>query len=177
MKQKTLFLSVCILILCLLSGCVITPGQSKPVISDDTVTVHLFAKDYIGKEKAEVESLLGGFVQEEYYNGGLIYKFARSDMWFWFGVYSAPYAEVPSDATCCLVIAPLAEAAVFETETVSANELSEKLGFSFTEPTYNELDCLYNYAAEQDGISCFVTCADDGTVFVNEDIATYTLAK
>lgn len=177
MKQKTLFLSVCILILCLLSGCVLTPGLNEPVVSDDTVSVHLFAKDYIGKEKAEIESLLGGFVQEEYYNGGLIYNFARSDMWFWFGTDSKSFAEVPNHATCCFILAPLSETADFESETVSAKELSEKLGFSFTEPVYNELDCIYNYTAEQNGISCFVTCADDGTVSVGNDIATYTLAK
>lgn len=175
MKRKAFFLSICMIFSCFLSGCMLAPGRSKPVISDDTVTVRLHAQDYIGREKAEVESLLGGFVQEEYYNGGLIYRFARSNMWFWFGTDAETFDQIPNNAKCCFVLAPLAEAASFNAETVSAATLSEKLDMAFFGPAYNELDCVYNFSAEKNGIACTVSCNENGIASVKDDFVTYSL--
>ncbi len=177
MKSKGILLVISILLLYLLSGCVVSPDSAKPVVSDDTVSVRLFAKDYIGKDKAQIESLLGGFVQEEYYNGGLIHQFARSDMWFHFGTDSETYADVPKSATCCFVLAPLQDAGHFDNETISGAELSETLGMDFGAPVYDEMDCMYNYVAEQDSISCLVSCDDNGIVSVKEDFITYSLVR
>lgn len=178
MKRKGIVLLICIYLVFLLSGCMLVlPHRAKPVVSDDTVSVRLFAKDYIGKDRAQIESLLGGFVKEEYYNGGLLYNFARSDMWFWFGTDAESYEQVPADATCCFVMAPLSDAAAFSDTSVSGKELSLKLGFDFRKPIFNEMDSLFQYSAEKDGISCVVSCGEDGVASTSEDFVIYSLVK
>lgn len=177
MKRKGILLLTGLLSLCLLSGCITRRlDNALPVISTQKpIQVNLFSKDYIGKDKVEVEALLGGFVQEEYYNGGLIYKFSGSDMWFWFGTNSDTYNDVPNDAACCFVMAPLSDAAAFTEDSVSKDALSNALGFSFDEPVFNEMDEIYNYYAVENGISCTVSCSDDGTVSIENDYIIYAL--
>lgn len=178
MKRNITWLLIGILSVYLLMGCVRIPKETVPASGkQETVEVHLYAADYLGKSKQEVTALLGGFVEEMYYNGGMIYRFARSDMWFWFGNEAASFSEVPEDAACSFVMAPLSVAADFSSYVVSGEELSQTLGFSFGEPSYNEMDEMYNYIATENGISCTVSCGEDGIASVKDDYITYMVEK
>ena len=178
MKRTITWILIGALAFSALCGCVWIPKETVPASGEqETVKVHLYAADYLGKSKAEIASLLGGFTEETYYNGGMIYKFSRSDMWFWFGNDTAAFADVPEDAACCFVMAPLSLAADFASYVVSEEELSETLGFSFGEPSYNEMDEMYNYIATENGVTCIVSCSEDGIASVKDDYITYMVEK
>lgn len=173
MKRNICLAGMSLLCFVLLCGCLGHTKQTVPAMSEETVKIDLFAKDYLNKSKTQIETLLGGLVEEEYYNGGLIYRFARADMWFWFGTDSVSFSQVPEDALCCFVMAPLSSAADFASYAVSEPELSETLGFSFGTHTFNEMDGIWNYAATEGGITCIVSCNENGVVSVKDDFITY----
>lgn len=178
MKRTITFILIAVFTCSLLMGCVWIPKETVPVSGkEETVKVHLYAADYLGKTKQEVTTLLGGFAEEMYYNGGMIYRFARSDMWFWFGDDAASFAATPEGAECSFVMAPLSLAADFASYVLSETELSETLGFSFGAPSYNEMDEMYNYIATENGVTCTVSCSEDGIASVKDDYITYMVEK
>lgn len=177
MKKSGLLLLISLFATCLLTGCSLQQNGALPVSGTDTVQINLYAKEYLGVSKSQIEPLLGGLVEEEYYNGGLIFRFSRSDIWFGFGCGTDSFPDIPEDAQCEFILAPLKSAADFEKAFLSEADLTEKLGFSFGDPSFNEHDGIYDYYAEENGIICSVSCSEDGTVSLDEDYVTYWIDK
>ena len=173
MKKRGLLLCIALLASLLLSGCAFEKKDSMPAIGSSAVTIQLFAGDYLGRTKAEIESLLGGYVDEEYYNGGLIFRFSRSDMWFGFGYAMEDYTAIPDDAACTFVLASLDDAAAFDKAFLYKEDLNEKLGLSFEGPSFNEHDGIYDFYAETDAFFCSVSCNESGIAVLDEDYITY----
>ena len=98
-------------------------------------------------------------------------------MWFWFGEKANSFDEVSDDDKCVYVMAPLYEAADFAKSIITKDELSSSLGYSFSSQEFNEHDGIYMYSAKRDGISCTVSCSEDGTVSTENDYVIYQTAK
>lgn len=175
-KRIYLFLSVALGI-CLLSGCskpaLPKAGNSAGIGTIGEDAPRRYAQDYLRMTKAEIESELGEKDRETDYGGALVYKFKNADLWFWFGGDWQDYSKIPDSAECVFVLASLRDAADFDEGPISRDTLSAALGFAFSTPAFDEHEGLFEYTAEKDGVSCTVSCAEDGTASPDNDYVIY----
>ncbi len=167
---------------CLLSGCgkldaLFGLNLNKSITVDGKNEPRRYAKDYLNLTKGEIEAALGRKTQEEYYGGALIYRFEKANMWFWFGGSDQSFDEIPQDAQCVYVTCVLRDAADFDADTISQSTLSSALGFYFDEPEFDEHDGVFKYFSEKDGIHCSVSCAENGTASVYDDVVVYKIIE
>lgn len=171
-KLHCLFCSLLAFVL-LVSACSI-PGSPSSKKETDARNKY-YAGDYLAMTKSEIETLLGNKVTEMYYNGGKIYQYEKSLVWFSFDDPQENYDDIPKDAQCFYVMASLRQAATFKRLTVDRNELSETLKFSFGEPEFIEHDGIFMMSAENKAAYCSVSCTEEGIASIDEDYIVYTL--
>lgn len=168
---------LCALLLC---GCS-APAVLRQVFAPDSIAEEKAApplvRDFLGMTKQEVTAALGDVRQQTYYGGAMVFQLAGADMWFWFGSDTETFDDVPPDARCVFVMAPLRDAAQFHETSVNGDALSRTLGVSFGAPQFDAHDGTYVYTAVQDGVQCTVSCNDDGTADTETDYIIYQLAS
>ncbi len=171
----TLFLTACMLIGCTAQQNSKTNQSAKPTATStpEPVQITRFAEDYLGLTLAQIESMLGSISAEEYYNGGLIFRFKQSDIWFGFGSGTESYPNIPKNSSCVYILAPLTDAAAFDYAVLTKEDISKELGYSFEDMSYDEHDGIYQYYAEKGNTSCLVSCSEDGTILRDTDFVTY----
>ena len=172
MNQRIAFFAAMVLTALCVTGCSVQK-PAEQASNAQTVEISLPAKRYMGMKKAELEPLLGGLTEETYYNGGNLFCFARKDIWFGFGMGIAAFSEVPGDAKCDYILAPLSECASFSQETVDKETLCRSLGFSFEGPYLDELEGGYILSAITEEMLCCVSCDKNGNADVESDYVTY----
>jgi len=172
--KKILCIFCIALSLFFLHGCVVnlSSGGAKEVFGRTDIR---YAQDYLGMTKAEITKLLGEKEEQEYYNGAMLYRFQKSDIWFWFGEGESSFRLIPDDATCVYVLTTVNGAAAFDAKTVSLDTLSDILGMTFSESVLDEHDGVFSAYATEGNIQCIVSCTEEGDVSVEKDTITFQI--